>query len=192
MRDYALESKLTFMTVNPVIAYKILPSLSIAAGPTINYAQLKFTRGLPFPPYSQSDFFRFVGDDFGVGATAGILWQPFEKWSFGVDYKYSPKMNFGGHSSFTPVERTPGTYVPTTANVPFPQIISGGISYRPTPKWNIEVDVDYINWDTLNSLKLQGTSAIFGSDHRTSSSSTGRTASSTSSASPACSTTAGT
>ncbi|HSY18013.1 MAG TPA: outer membrane protein transport protein, partial [Candidatus Acidoferrales bacterium] len=160
IRDYALESKLTFITVSPVLAYKILPSLSIAAGPTLNYAQLKFTRGLLSP----TDFFRFVGDDFGVGATAGILWQPLEKWSFGVDYKYAPKMNFGGHSSYTPVERTPGAYVPTTAAVQFPQIFSGGISFRPTPKWNIEADVDYINWDSFNQLKLQGTSAIFGGD----------------------------
>ncbi|HEV2693119.1 MAG TPA: outer membrane protein transport protein [Verrucomicrobiae bacterium] len=160
IRDYALESKLTFITVNPVLAYKILPSLSIAAGPTINYAQLKFTRGLLSP----TDFFRTVGDDFGLGATAGILWQPLEKWSFGVDYKYFPEMNFGGHSSYTPVEHTPNASVATTAKVQFPQIFSGGISFRPTPKWNIEVDVDYINWDSFNQLKLSGTSALFGSD----------------------------
>jgi long-chain fatty acid transport protein len=160
MRDYALESKLTYITVNPVIAYKILPSLSIAAGPTFNYGQLKFTRGL----LSATDFFRFVGDDFSYGATAGILWQPFQKWSFGASYRSASSMDFGGHSSYTPTEGVPGAYAATKAHVPLPQIVSGGVSFRPTPKWNIEVDVDYINWDKVNTLKLEGTSALFGGD----------------------------
>ncbi|MBW8864633.1 MAG: outer membrane protein transport protein, partial [Verrucomicrobia bacterium] len=160
IRESALESKLTFITLNPVIAYKVLPSLSIAAGPTINYAQIKFTRGL----FSPTDYFRFVGDDFAYGMTAGILWQPYEQWSFGTSYRLATTMDFGGHSSYAPVKGGPGAYVPTTASVPFPQIVSGGISYRPTPKWNVEVGVDYINWDSLNTVKLQGTSAIFGID----------------------------
>ena len=36
-RSIALESRLQYITVNPVIAWKVLPTLSIAAGPTLNY-----------------------------------------------------------------------------------------------------------------------------------------------------------
>ena len=162
-RDFALESKLTYITVNPVLAWKILPSLSIAAGPTFNYGQIKFTRGLS--PVSTTDYFRFIGDDFSYGMTAGILWHPVEKWSFGASYRMQSTMNFSGHSSYTSVEGVGGgAYVPTTASVPFPTIISGGVSFRPTPKWNIEVDVDYINWDTLNTVTLKGTKPVFGID----------------------------
>jgi len=162
LRDYALESKLTYITVNPVIAYKILPSLSIAAGPTFNYGQLKFTRGLA----SSADFFRFAGDDFSYGATAGILWQPFQQWSFGASYRSASSMDFGGHTTYSPAGEatSPSFYAPTTAHVPFPQMATFGVSYRPTPKWNIEVDVDYINWDKVNDLKLQGSGAIFVTD----------------------------
>ena len=35
---------------------------------------------------------------------------------------------------------------------------------RPTPTWNVEVDVDYINWDTLNNVQLNGTHNLFGTD----------------------------
>jgi long-chain fatty acid transport protein len=38
------------------------------------------------------------------------------------------------------------------------------VSYRPTPRWNIEVNVDWTDWDTLNTVVLEGSSAIFGID----------------------------
>lgn len=160
LRSLAMDSKLTFITLNPVIAWKILPSLSLAAGPTFNYGQIIFTRGLE----TSSDYFRFDGDNFSYGFNAGLLWQPHPKWSFGLNYRLTTSMDFSGHSSYAPVEGGPSTYVPTTAHVPFPQTVSGGISFRPTPKWNLEFDVDYINWDSLNTITLSGTKNIFGFD----------------------------
>jgi long-chain fatty acid transport protein len=157
-RSIALDSKLEFLTLNPVIAWKILPSLSLAVGPTINYAKIEFTRGLTSP----NDFFEFSGHDFGYGFTAGILWQPHPMWSFGASYRLATTMNFKGNSTYNPggVNLT----TKTTASIPFPQIASGGISFRPTPKWNIEADVDYINWNTIGTVTLSGTKHIFGSD----------------------------
>src|SRR5438445_9526561 len=35
---------------------------------------------------------------------------------------------------------------------------------RPTPKWNIEADVDWTDWDSFKTLTLTGTSALFGVD----------------------------
>ena len=160
IRTLALDSKLTFITINPVVAWKILPSLSLAAGPTINFGKIKFTRGLA----TSSDYFRFVGDDFAYGLNAGVLWQPCSQWSFGGTYRLATTMDFGGNSTYTPAPGLPTAYTRTSAKVPFPQIISGGISFRPTPKWNIEADVDYINWDTLNTVTLKGTKNIFGFD----------------------------
>jgi long-chain fatty acid transport protein len=160
LRSLALDSKLTFLTVNPVVAWKVLPSLSLAVGPTINYGKIKFTRGLASP----GDYFRFVGDDFAFGLTAGVLWQPHPMWSFGGSYRLATTMDFGGNSTYTAAAGMPTAYTRTKASVPFPQIVSGGISFRPTPKWNLEADLDYINWDTLNTVTLAGTKNIFGFD----------------------------
>ena len=39
-----------------------------------------------------------------------------------------------------------------------PARIAGGYSYRPAPGWNIEANVEWLNWDNLNSLTLDSSS----------------------------------
>ena len=157
-RSLAIESQLQYITLNPVVSWQIIRSLSVAVGPTINYSDIKFNRGL----LSSSDIFEFKGDGFAFGLTAGILWQPHPMWSFGASYRLASTMDYDGHSTYDP--GTGQVSTKTTASVPFPQIISGGVSFRPTPKWNIEADVDWINWQPLHALTLDGTKNIFGQD----------------------------
>src|ERR1017187_6469972 len=40
----AQKGSLTYLTINPVVAWKITPELSIAIGPTINYSEADFQR----------------------------------------------------------------------------------------------------------------------------------------------------
>lgn len=157
-RSLAIESRLQYITLNPVIAWKVHPTLSLAIGPTINYSQIMFSRGLASP----SDMLKFKGYDLSYGFTAGLLWKPLQQWSFGLNYRSATTLNYDGHTTYNP-----GISIPpakTTARVEYPQIVSAGISYRPTPKWNIEVDVDWANWDTLNTVTLKGSKSIFGAD----------------------------
>ena len=159
LRTLAVDSKLQYITINPVVSWQATKTLSIAAGPTINYAKIQFNRGLA----SANDFYDFRGDDYDFGLTAGLLWQPVQEWSFGASYRLAQQMDFNGNSRYQASPAGPVAIANTTAGVPFPQTISGGISYRPTPKWNLEFDVDYIDW-TIGTVKLTGTKNIFGFD----------------------------
>ena len=54
----------------------------------------------------------------------------------------------------------PGVSIPpadTSAKFQYPQIVSAGVSFRPTPQWNIEANVDWTDWNTLNTVTLKGT-----------------------------------
>jgi long-chain fatty acid transport protein len=42
-------------------------------------------------------------------------------------------------------------------NLKFPQYATIGYSFRPTPTWNIEADVDWTDWDSLNTVTLNRT-----------------------------------
>lgn len=148
--DVAQRGSLEYLTANPVVAWKITPKISIAAGPTINYAKASFTRGIGFVP---GDKFYFSGDDTEVGFTAGIFFQPIQQVAIGVNYRYMTTMQLGGHSTAAPFANA----TPTGASVHFPQNASVGVSYRPTEDWNIEVDADWTDWDTVNSIDFQGT-----------------------------------
>lgn len=81
LRTLAIESRMTYLTLSPVIAWQITPTLSIAAGPTFNDSRLKIRRGL----FTDVDQLTFKGDGWAFGGSAGILWQPTTNWSFGLD-----------------------------------------------------------------------------------------------------------
>jgi long-chain fatty acid transport protein len=49
------------------------------------------------------------------------------------------------------------TSFPTLAangTLQFPQYAELGYSFRPTPAWNIETDIDWTDWDSLNTVSL--------------------------------------
>lgn len=37
----------------------------------------------------------------------------------------------------------------------FPQVVIGGYSYRPTTNWNLEVNLDWTDWDEVGTLALK-------------------------------------
>jgi long-chain fatty acid transport protein len=148
LRPFALEGRLMYVTISPIAAWKILPSLSIAAGPTFNYSTLMMRQGAGLP----NGEFKFEGDGFCVGGKAGLLWQPSSHWSVGATYFSPTSIRYRGDSSFSP-----GAETRTTTEGDFPQFVVAGVSFRPTANWNIEVGVDWTDWDTLDTLIFEGT-----------------------------------
>jgi long-chain fatty acid transport protein len=160
-RQESLKGSLTYVTMNPVVAWKILPSLSVGAGPTFNYSRLTLVQGiLPSPaPLLSADQTEFKGDDWSYGFNGGVLWQPFEQWSFGASYRSRSRMDYQGDFS---LHNPPPPYQSVSVSgastkVDFPQVVIGGVSYRPTKHWNLEVDIDWADWSSLNNLAYQGT-----------------------------------
>jgi long-chain fatty acid transport protein len=143
------KGSLTYLTLNPVVSWQVFSNLSIAAGPTINYGDLYLNQQPPFGPGTD---FRFHGNDITPGFNAGLLWQPCSKIYFGASYRSETDMGFGGHTTLTGVGTTE-----TKTEFPFPQNIVGGISYRPTPDWNVEFDVDWTDWHRLRTITLNTT-----------------------------------
>ena len=151
-RAVALQSSLNYFTINPVVAFKVLPSLSIGGGVMVNYAKLDLEQGILRTQMPNTNFFRFNGNGWSVGYNAGILWKPIDQLSFGASFRSSAKITFDGQ---TDIEQYP--VIPTTqtrsahTDFTFPWTVMGGLSYRPTPKWNLEVDVNYTDWSSFGS-----------------------------------------
>ena len=145
-RTLAIEGRILYLTGNPVVAWEALPSLSVAAGPTINYSQAELKRGIGLP----GDEFRFKGDDTAVGFNVGILWRAHPKVSFGASYRSPTTLNYDGD--------TRNTYTGSqsaSAELHFPRNIIGGVSFRPMTNWNFEVNVDWTDWDSLNTVVVK-------------------------------------
>jgi long-chain fatty acid transport protein len=130
--------------------------LSLAIGPTLNYSSAILRRGVGLQP---GDQFEFDGNGFGFGFTAGLFFHPWEQWAFGVNYHSATSIDYEGHSSTSPTAPFPPYYPQhsTHATIDFPQFVAVGVSYRPTTNWNFEVDVDWTDWDVVNSIVFKGT-----------------------------------
>ena len=154
-RTLAIESRLTYVTLNPVVAYEIHPTLSVAFGPNLSYSKVKLRQGIGVVP---GDEFRYEGEDFAFGFNAGILWHAYEQWTFGANYRSGSKMRYRGESELRPFSAELGS----AAEVEYPQIVSGGVSFRPTDKWNIEVAVDWTDWNSVDELVIENANTLAG------------------------------
>ena len=154
-RTVALNSSLTYLTINPVVAVKVLPSLSIGGGVMLNYAKMDLEQGLLRNQLPNTNSFRFTGDGWSVGYNLGLLWQPHEKISIGASFRSSATVTLDGQ---TKIEQYP--VIPTTqarsaqTDFTFPLTTVFGISYRPTPKWNLEFDADYTDWSSFGTITI--------------------------------------
>ena len=138
----AQKGELLYATVSPVLAWRPHPTLSLAVGPTISYSDLNL----------ESLGFKFRGNDVGLGFKAGMLWQPHRKWSFGVSYQSASDLEYSGNSEVPALGLGRSS---THAKAHVPQFAVAGISFRPTPNWNFEFDLDWTDWDSLNSIGFQ-------------------------------------
>ena len=152
-RSISTESKLIYLTLNPVLAWKITDTLSVAAGVTVNIGRIDLRRGIAAP----HDEFKFDGDGVGVGFNVGILWQPHPQHSFGARFFSATEIDFDGAAeihSQTP-SSFPSSKEDARAGFDFPCHIAAGYSFRPSPAWNFEVDVDWTDWDRVNSVTVR-------------------------------------
>ena len=152
-----IKASLLYSTINPVIAWHVLPSLSLAAGPTFNYSEAELVQGIPAVPFPGYQF-HFKGHDWAYGFNAGVLWQPHPQWSFGAKYFSPTTLDYAGTASVTQPLPIPSTF--TKAHLNFPQIVAGGVSFRPTTNWNMEVDVDWTGWDHVKSVVIDGIATL--------------------------------
>lgn len=156
-RAVALSSTLQYVTINPVVALKLPFHLSIGAGLMVNYVNMSLEQGirgvqLPSP---FTDYFHFKGDGWSAGYNLGLLWQPHEKISIGATFRSSASVTLSGN---TEVEMFPVIATPYSsaahADYSFPLTAVLGISYRPTPQWNLEFDADYTDWSSFGTITI--------------------------------------
>ena len=75
-RTVAVSGSLQYVTINPVVAVKVLPSLSVAGGAMVNYVDLDTAQGLLQNQKPLTNFFRFDGQGWSFGYNVGVRCAP--------------------------------------------------------------------------------------------------------------------
>lgn len=129
---------------------EINDQLSVGGSLSLNYVDLTLEQGLGFLPL---DYLRFEGDGISLSGTLSLRWQPREEHAFGLLVSSGTSLTLDGGIESNILQDS-------SAELDFrtPWRIAVGYSFRPTPRWNIEVDIEWLDWDSLNTLDLTSSS----------------------------------
>ena len=110
-----------------------------------------------------------------VGVNAGIMWDINEQWSLGFTYRSKLRMKVNSGSialktiddpaigqilgqllqapQFSTLQNLSSAVVKT--ELPLPASLTWGVSFRPTPKWEFAVDLQYVLWSAYDRLDVE-------------------------------------
>lgn len=143
LRGFTTDTELAYTTVTPVLSWQINPHLSIAGGLTVNHADASFKRGVI------GGTFEFEGDDVAPGYHLGLLWDITEQHVIGLTYRSSVNLEMFGQAGLPGVFRGPAS-----GDLTIPRQVVLGYSFRPTPAWNFEADIEWTQWNMFDSLTV--------------------------------------
>lgn len=147
-RTVVTEGRLMFISATAAVAWKIDETLSLGLSVSGNYSKLILAQGLGFFP---TDYLSFEGDGYSVSAGLGLRWQPNEHHAVGLTVNSPTSTDLNGTLSSNVLATGPARLDFAT-----PLRAAIGYSYRPAPGWNIEADIEWLDWDSLNSWTLRG------------------------------------
>ena len=178
-RYYALQSKLKTINVGPVVSFDVLPGLSLAAGPQAQYLDAELSNAIDFgsigaaiPPLApvarptqQDGKARVKGDDWSVGWTAGLLYEPWAGTRLGVGYRSFVRQKVDGDARFrldsagigrTIAART-GAFTNTSAKatVDTPETVTFGVHHAIDERWSVMADAAWTGWSRVNELRVR-------------------------------------
>lgn len=148
LRTFALNNEQSYVTYNFTGAWEFSPEFSLGLSLTYNRVETDLNRALGF--LAPNDRFRFEGDGDAVGVNLGLLWQVNERHQLGLSYSHRTKVKLKGTSSTIPLIPSEAA----SATFEFPEVLIVGWSWRPTPEWNVEVNLDWTNWDRLKTVVI--------------------------------------
>ncbi|HEX2724648.1 MAG TPA: porin [Beijerinckiaceae bacterium] len=146
---YARTSKVFSLNVNPILGWKVTDWLSIAAGPAVQYFDVRLERATA--PGAAASTLTLEGDDVGIGATAGVNLTLPSQTNIGVGFRSSIHHDLEGKV------RVPGTtLIPIEASLNTPEMVTVGISQAFTPYFRVHAGFEWTNWSRLKTPTVTG------------------------------------
>lgn len=162
-RYHGIRSDLRTYNFTPTVSYRVLPQLTLGAGLQIQYAKAKLSQASDFalrrglPPGSLDVTSDMVGDDWGFGATAGVLYEPMKGTRFGLSYRSSVKHTLEGSVTFDGLPAALRAALPEqaiSAEMKTPDIVSFGAYHEINDRWAVMADVQWTNWSKFKELRV--------------------------------------
>ncbi|HJV35387.1 OmpP1/FadL family transporter [Geomonas sp.] len=166
-RALATKSELTTFNFNPVLAYRVLPSLSLAAGIDVILLDATLERRLPAGslggglPATETGV-KFNGNGTGVGYNVALAWDITDKVTLGASYRSEVQVGIDGKASTSPTMLVPvpgvGIVAPLdsygTTSVRLPRQITAALAWQVSDPLVVEAGMRWEGWTAFQDLKI--------------------------------------
>ncbi len=154
-RAVAIEGSLTYIRMNTVVALKVAPTFLVGVGLSADYGHIELEQGLLRTEQPFANVFKFSGSAWAPSYNLGALWQPHPKISLGATFRSSTTLQMEGHTEIQQQPIIARTERSAQAEFKFPLNAALGVSFRPTPKWNLEFNADYTDWSSFDTVTIE-------------------------------------
>jgi long-chain fatty acid transport protein len=168
-RYLATNSEIRTVIANPVIAWRVLPNLSVAAGVNLLWLDTTLERRIPtaliagaaLPDSGQ----KFSGDGTGVGYNLGLHADLTERLSLGLSYRSEISVDIDGKATFSDVPPEMAPLFPATgarSKITLPQQLFAALAYRVSERLVVETGIRWEGWSSFRELTLAFDEPILG------------------------------
>ncbi len=160
-----VKSRIQTYFLNPVLAYKVLDNLSVAAGVEIVYGSILWKKRHYYSVRGVLGSAEFDDNTYGFGYNFGLQYIPFENLSIGVIYRSPVLLDFDdGDAAFTfssssDTINAEALYIfpdtKTQSDIELPAMFGIGISYDFFNRLTAEVDYLWTGWSCYDERKIE-------------------------------------
>ncbi len=162
-RYHGVRSDLRTYNFTPTVSYRVHPTLTVAGGVQIQYAKAKLSSvidaGLSVSPAlggrldTTADL---IGDAWGWGATAGLMYEPMKGTRIGLAYRSAVKHDLEGNARFNGPPATAATFrnQAIKAKLVTPDSANLGVYHEVTDRWAVMGDIQWTNWSRFYELNV--------------------------------------
>ncbi len=174
-RELATETHFQTFFLNPVIAYKIMDNLSIAAGYSLVIATVSMGHSNYVQPTDTYVESKLEGSTTGHGFNAGLQFKPMKGLSLGAVYRHNVQLDFeDGDATFDiPASLNPavdaihaGLFPDTkgSAGIKLANLIGAGLAYDLTDDFTATFDFMQLGWSSYDELTIKFDDPVAGKD----------------------------
>ncbi|GAB6077690.1 OmpP1/FadL family transporter [Hydrogenobaculum acidophilum] len=160
---YNMRTTLQFMRIIPALSYQINPMISIGAGLDLAYGSLDMNATMPngcaltqngaFNCTSNASYGGGQSSALGIGGQLGVAFNFGNFVYAGLNYQTPISMTYRHVFDF--VGASQGKFSGSFQDLKLeqPQELGFGVGVAPTDKWNVGLDIRWINWSNADGYK---------------------------------------
>lgn len=155
-------AELRVFNINPVLSARIADHLCVGVGADVYISDIEIRQFMAWSqiggPGAADGLEKLNGNGLGLGGNAALTWLVTDDQRLALTYRSPVKVNYDGHFQVDNIpallQRLVLPRSDFSTSITFPATIGLGYSCKPTDKWKVEADVEWIEFSRYDELTL--------------------------------------